>query len=85
MTWKDSLVPQPPTLHPLKLNGTNVDLTWDFTPGDEGNVYFNIYRSSSPLIDANDVKEFLFVTGQMSMRSSTRPPKVKAGITPSLR
>ena len=64
MMWKDSVAPQPPALHPLRVNGVNADLTWTPFPGDEGRVYFNIYRSASPVIDANDVKNLLFVTGR---------------------
>jgi len=64
MIWKDSVAPQPPTQLSLKVKGSNATLTWNPGPGDEGNVYFNVYRSSSPVIDVNDVKELLFVTGR---------------------
>jgi uncharacterized lipoprotein YddW (UPF0748 family) len=64
MTWKDSIAPRPPILHELKIKGMSAYVTWSRVPADDGKVYFNLYRSSSPIIDAEDVRNLLFVTGR---------------------
>ena len=58
MTWLHSTPPLPPNQPDANIVEDSVCLTWEYTKQDDEKVFFNVYRSETP-IDIRDPKNLL--------------------------
>jgi hypothetical protein len=62
MAWKDSIAPHAPKLDPPAFAAGRMKIAWNEVPESDGAACWDVYRSSSAMIDTKDVKNLLCVT-----------------------
>lgn len=72
MMWKDSIPPAPPATIEATTHDGHVVLRW--TAANDEPLTFNIYRSKTPAVSRDDVKQLLFVTGRNILEFTDTAP-----------